>query len=60
MRVAAKYLAALPDKYNKDEAYSRYQRAREASVDLLIKLVPQIKQLLTSEQRRKLPTFASL
>ncbi|HYU51534.1 MAG TPA: hypothetical protein VEK37_01260, partial [Gemmatimonadaceae bacterium] len=53
----AKYLAALPDKYNKDEAYARYQRAREASVDMLIRLVPQIKRLLTSEQRRKLPAF---
>jgi len=55
----AKYLAALPDKYNRDEAYSRYQHAREASVDLLIKLVPQIRQVLTSEQRRKLPSFVS-
>ncbi|HYU53836.1 MAG TPA: hypothetical protein VEK37_12875, partial [Gemmatimonadaceae bacterium] len=53
----AKYLAALPDKYNKDEAYARYQRAREASVDMLIKLVPQIKRVLTAEQRRKLPQF---
>jgi hypothetical protein len=55
----ARYLAALPDKYNKDEAYSHYQRAREGSVDLLIKLVPQIKQVLTSEQRRKLPPYVS-
>jgi len=55
----AKYLAALPDSYNKDEAYSRYQRAREASVDMLIKIVPDIKRLLTPEQRRKLPTFIS-
>jgi hypothetical protein len=55
----AKYLAALPDKYNKDEAYSHYQRAREASVDLLIKLVPQIKHVLTSDQSRKLPSFIS-
>jgi hypothetical protein len=55
----AKYLAALPDKYNKDEAYSRYQRAREASVDMLIKVVPDIKRLLTPEQRRKLPAFIS-
>jgi hypothetical protein len=53
----AKYLAALPDSYNKDEAYSRYQRAREASVDMLIRVVPDIKRLLTPEQRRKLPTF---
>jgi len=55
----AKYLAALPDKYDKDDAYAHYQRAREASVDLLIKLVPQIKSLLTSDQRRKLPSFIS-
>ena len=53
----AKYLAALPDKYNKDEAYSRYQHARETSVDLLMQLVPTIKQLLTPSQRRKLPQF---
>jgi hypothetical protein len=53
----AKYLAALPDKYNKDEAYRHYQRARESSVDLLIKLVPSIRNLLTSDQRRKLPPY---
>ena len=52
-----KYLAALPDKYNKDEAYSRYQRAREASVDMLIGLVPTIRDLLTPSQRRKLPAY---
>ena len=53
----AKYLAALPDKYNKDEAYSRYQHAREASVDMLMGLVPTIRELLTPTQRRKLPAF---
>jgi hypothetical protein len=55
----AKYLAALPDKYNKDEAYSRYQHAREASVDMLTRLVPDIRRLLTPGQVRKLPTFIS-
>jgi hypothetical protein len=55
----AKYLAALPDNYDKNEAYSRYQRARETSVDMLIRLVPDIKRLLTPEQRRKLPSFIS-
>jgi hypothetical protein len=55
----AKYLAALPDNYNKNEAYARYQRAREASVDMLIKVVPDIKRLLTPGQVRKLPTFIS-
>jgi hypothetical protein len=55
----AKYLAALPDSYNKNEAYARYQHAREASVDMLIRVVPDIKRLLTPEQRRKLPAFIS-
>ncbi|HEY1952228.1 MAG TPA: TonB-dependent receptor [Gemmatimonadaceae bacterium] len=55
----AKYLAALPDNYNKDEAYSHYIRAREASVDMLIRLVPDIKRIITPEQRRKLPPFIS-
>ena len=55
----AKYLAALPDSYDKDAAYTRYLRARESSVDLLIKLVPDIKRVLTPEQRRKLPALIS-
>jgi len=55
----AKYLAALPDKYNKDEAYSRYQHAREASVDMLMALVPTIRDLLTPSQRRKLPAITA-
>jgi hypothetical protein len=49
------YFATLPDIYSHDEAYRRYRRAREASVDMLIKLAPDIKGLLTREQRRKLP-----
>ncbi|MEA2705712.1 MAG: hypothetical protein QOH22_500, partial [Gemmatimonadaceae bacterium] len=55
----AKYLAALPDKYDRNEAYRRYQKAREASVDMLIRLAPDIRGLLTSEQRRKLPAFVA-
>ena len=51
----AKYMAALPDNYDKDEAYARYRRAREASVDMLIRLVPAIKSVITPGQRRKLP-----
>jgi hypothetical protein len=54
-----KYLASLPDNYNKGEAYSHYQKAREASVDLLIRLVPTLNTLLTGEQRRRLPAFIS-
>lgn len=53
----AKYLAALPDKYNEDEAYDKYRVAREESVDLLIKLAPSVKGLLTADQQRKLPSF---
>jgi len=50
-----KYFATLPASYSHDQAYRRYRAAREASVDLLTKLAPDIKRLLTPEQRRKLP-----
>lgn len=52
----AKFLAELPDVYNHSEAYDRYKRAREQTVDLLIKIAPELKHLLTSEQYRMLPT----
>jgi hypothetical protein len=55
----AKYLAALPDNYDRDDAYRRYKRAREASVDMLINLAPDIRHLLTTEQRRKLPALVA-
>jgi hypothetical protein len=50
-----RYLATLPDYYNRDDAYRRYRSAREASVDMLIRIAPDIKALLTPAQRRKLP-----
>ena len=53
------YFASLPNIYSHDEAYRRYKSAREASVDLLLRLAPDIKRLLTSEQRRKLPPMIS-
>ena len=53
----AKYLAALPDKYDQDDAYDRYRTAREMSVDALIKIAPAVRSLLTDDQMRKLPTF---
>ncbi|MDQ3997619.1 MAG: hypothetical protein M3303_11475, partial [Gemmatimonadota bacterium] len=37
----------------------QYIRARRATVDLLAKLGPRIKGLLTPEQRRKLPPFVA-
>jgi len=53
----AKYLATLPERYDEGEAYGRYRHAREATVDLLKKIAPRIKDLLTDEQRRKLPAI---
>jgi hypothetical protein len=55
----AKYLAALPDQYDHDDAYDRYLRARRTTVDLLSALAPRVKGLLTAEQRRKLPPFVA-
>ena len=53
----AKYLADLPERYDAGEAYGRYKRARETTVDLLKRVAPEIKGLLTAEQYRKLPTI---
>jgi carboxypeptidase family protein len=53
----ARYYASLPNGYDQDNAYRRYRKAREASVDLLVKIVPGIKSLLTADQRRKLPSL---
>lgn len=49
------HFALLPNTYDHDDVYRRYKGAREATVDLLIRLAPDIKRILTSEQRRKLP-----
>ncbi len=51
----ARYLGGLSDKYESDDAYDRYLRARRAQVDLLITTVKAISDLLTAEQKRKLP-----
>jgi len=51
----AKYLAVLPKDYDQSEAYAHYRVAREASVDLLLSVAPDIKGLLTAEQRRLMP-----
>ena len=55
----ARELAAMPTDYDQGEAYGRYKRGREASVDLLIALAPRSKALLTDEQRRKLPPLVA-
>jgi hypothetical protein len=51
--------AALPEKYSQRDAYIRYVRAREASVDLLIKLAPSLNGLLTPAQKRRLPPLTA-
>ncbi len=51
----ARYFAALPARYDDDEAYHRYTRARRAQIDMLASVGPAIRALLTAEQRRKLP-----
>jgi hypothetical protein len=55
----AKALAALPDHYNHNAAYDRYRAAREATVDLLLKVTPGVKQMLSADQRRKLPDIVT-
>lgn len=56
----ATQFAALPDGYEKDRIYAQYVRAREASIDILRGYAPQVKKLLSAEQRRKLPQFIAL
>ena len=57
--LVAKDLAALPANYDQGEAYGRYKRAREASVDLLIALAPHIRSLLSAQQQRSLPPLVA-
>ncbi|HEX6574452.1 MAG TPA: carboxypeptidase regulatory-like domain-containing protein [Gemmatimonadaceae bacterium] len=52
-----KEFANLADSYDHDIAYDKYMAARRATIDELMRVGPVIKDLLTAEQRRKLPTF---
>jgi len=52
----ATYLATVPDRYSRGEAYERYVKARELTVDYLLTMVPAVKKVMTSSQRRKLPS----
>ena len=51
----ARYYATLPTRFDEDLAYDRYIQARRAQIDMLIRIVPVIRELLTADQRRKLP-----
>ena len=55
----AKSLAALPDKYDEGQAYVSYKHGREATVDLLKRIAPQVKGVLTEAQKRQLPTIVT-
>ncbi|HET9986123.1 MAG TPA: carboxypeptidase-like regulatory domain-containing protein [Longimicrobiales bacterium] len=50
-----RHLAALPARFDEGDAYDRYLVARRAQVDMLIGIVPVVRELLTTRQRRKLP-----
>jgi hypothetical protein len=50
-----RYFAGLPTRFDEELAYDRYLEARRAQIDMLIRIVPVIRSLLTAEQRRKLP-----
>ena len=51
----ARYFASLPAHYDEGGAYDRYLRARRAQIEMLMRIVPAVRELLTAEQRRKLP-----
>lgn len=51
----ARELSELPDRFNHDIAFDKYRRGREQSVDMLLRVVPDIKELLSDEQYRLLP-----
>jgi hypothetical protein len=51
----ARFMAALPNEYDGDEVSARTLAARRAQVDLMMKIGPAIRGLLTPEQLRKIP-----
>ncbi|MEP6834315.1 MAG: hypothetical protein ABJB74_13045, partial [Gemmatimonas sp.] len=52
----AKYLAALPNNYDRGAAQARLVQAREVAVGYLIKVAPGVRSMLTKGQRRVLPS----
>ena len=55
-RPVARGFTDLPDHFDEGAAYATYLRARRTQVDMLAELATAVRQLLTSEQRRKLPS----
>jgi hypothetical protein len=56
----AKYLGALPEKFDLGEAYDRVSKAENSSLDQMEIFGPAAKRLLTDAQIRKLPPFIAL
>ena len=54
---AAKALDAVPDRYSPGDAYREYVVARERTMDYLIAIAPDLRGLLTAEQKRRLSTI---
>ncbi len=53
----SRYLTALPPGADEQSAYDRFLAARRAQVDMLAGLGRPVRELLTPEQRRKLPSY---
>ncbi|MBL0940000.1 MAG: hypothetical protein IBJ03_13990 [Gemmatimonadaceae bacterium] len=51
----ARLLETAPTRYDRGDAYAHYTNARERTIDFLMTLVPDVKRLLTSSQKRRLP-----
>lgn len=57
----ARELAGLPKEFLEREAYRRFMSARRTQIEMLMVIGPAVRELLTSEQRRKLaPEILSL
>jgi len=52
----AKSLEDTPERYDHSEAYHKYVMAREQTMDYLIGIAPDLRGLLTPDQKRKLPS----
>jgi len=51
----AKRFAALPTNFDKDQAYEEYLAMRRIQIDMMTKIVVAVRELLTSQQMRRLP-----
>lgn len=52
----ARWFAALPNDYDSGEVWQRYMDARRVQIDMMAKVGPLLSGLLTSAQKRKVPS----